>query len=154
MGEGLVDVLGARGDTLLAAWFAGTGQVCYESLLQRAAGDDLVALRACDAVQGMRHADGKRRALDRVSRLLRLWRFPARGAKVIRLARAGRRVYCGLGPGGCQSPSHEERSQALALGEEAHTRGLPPVPNLCFALEPHPVLPGLRDAGPACHRRG
>ena len=63
LGEGPVDVLGARGDTLLAAWFAGTGQVCYESLLQRAAEDDMVALRACDAVQGMRHADGKRRAL-------------------------------------------------------------------------------------------
>ena len=84
LGEGPVDVLGTRGDTPLAAWFAGTGQVCYESLLQRAAGDDLVALRACDAVQGMRHTDGKRRALDRVSRLLRLWRLPARGAKVIR----------------------------------------------------------------------
>ena len=63
---------------------AGTGHVCYESLLQRAAGDDLVALRACDAVQGMRHTDGKRRALDRVGRLLRLWRLPARGTKVIR----------------------------------------------------------------------
>ena len=84
LGDGPVDVLGTRGDTLLAAWFAGTRQVCYESLLQRAAGDDLVALRACDAAQGMRHADGKRRALDRVSRLLRLWRLPARGAKVIR----------------------------------------------------------------------
>ena len=84
LGEGPVDVLGIRGDTLLAAGFAGTGQVCYESFLQRAAGDDLVALRACDAVQGMRHADGKRRALDRVSRLLRLWRLPARGTKVIR----------------------------------------------------------------------
>ena len=84
LGEGPVDVLGARGDTLLAAWPAGTGQVCYENLLQRAAGADLVALRTCDAVQGMRHADGKRRALDRVSKLLRLWRFPARGAKVIR----------------------------------------------------------------------
>ena len=76
--------IGARGDTLLAAWFAGTGQVCYERLLQRAAGDDLVALQACDTVQGMRHADGKRRALDRVSRLQRLWPLPARGAKVIR----------------------------------------------------------------------
>ena len=32
----------------------------------------------------MRHVDGKRRALDCVSKLLRLWRFPARGAKVIR----------------------------------------------------------------------
>ena len=32
----------------------------------------------------MRHADGKRRALHRVSRLLRLWRLPARDAKVIR----------------------------------------------------------------------
>ena len=34
----------------------------------------------------MRHADGKRRALDRVSRLLRLrlWHLPARGAKVTR----------------------------------------------------------------------
>ena len=84
LGEGPVDVLGARGDTLLAAWFAGTGQVCYESFLQRAAGDDLVALRACDAVQGMCHDVGKRRALDRVSRLLRLWRFPAKGTKVIR----------------------------------------------------------------------
>ena len=84
LGEGPLDFLGTRGDTLLAAWFAGTGQVCYESLLQRAAGDDLVALRACDAVQGMRHADGKRRALDRVSKLLRLWRLPARGTKVIR----------------------------------------------------------------------
>ena len=84
LGEGPVDLLGTRGDTLLAAWFAGMGQVCYESLLQRAAGDDLVALRACDAVQGMRHADSKRRALDRVSRLLRLWRLPARGTKVIR----------------------------------------------------------------------
>ena len=91
LGEGLVDVLSARGDTLLAAWFAGAGQVCYESLPQRAAGDDLVALRACDAVQGMRHADGKRRALDCVSRLLRLWRLPARGTKVIRwLGRAAR----------------------------------------------------------------
>ena len=79
-----MDVLGTRGDTLLAAGFAGTNHVCYESLLQRAAGDDLVALRACDAVQGMRHADSKRRALDRVSRLLRLWRLPARGTKVIR----------------------------------------------------------------------
>ena len=77
LGECPVDVLGPRGDTLLAAWLAGTGQVCYESLLQRAAGDDLVAFRACDAAQGMRHADGKRRALDRVSRLLRLWRLPA-----------------------------------------------------------------------------
>ena len=84
LGEGPVDILGSRGDTLLAAWFAGAGHVCYESLLQRAAGDDLVALRACDAVQSMRHTDGKRRALDRVSRLLRLWRLPARGTKVIR----------------------------------------------------------------------
>ena len=84
LGEGSAHVLGARGDTLLAAWFVGTGQVCYESLLQSAAGDGLVAFRACGAVQGMRHADGKRRALDRVSRLLRLWRFPARGTKVIR----------------------------------------------------------------------
>ena len=32
----------------------------------------------------MRHADGKRRALDRVSKLLRLWRLPARGTKVIK----------------------------------------------------------------------
>ena len=84
LGEGPADVLGARGDTLLAAWFAGIGQVCYESLLQRAAGDGLVAFQACDAVQGMRLTDGKRRALDRVSRLLRLWRLPARGTKVIR----------------------------------------------------------------------
>ena len=84
LGEGQVDVLGARGDTLLAVWFAATRQVCYESLLQRAAGDGLVAFRACDAVQGMRHAGGKRRALGRVSRLLRLWRLPARGTKVIR----------------------------------------------------------------------
>ena len=84
IGEGPVDVLSARGDTLLAALFAGTGQVCYESLLQRAAGDDLVALRACDAVQGMRHADGKRRALDRVTKLLRLRRLPARSTKVIK----------------------------------------------------------------------
>ena len=84
LGEGPVDVLGTRGDTLLADWFAGTGQVCYESLLQRAAEDYHVAFRACDAVQGMRHVDGKRRALDRVSKLLRLWRLPARGAKVIR----------------------------------------------------------------------
>ena len=84
LGEGPVKVLGTRGDTLLAAWFAGTKQVCYETLLQHAAGDDLVALRACDAIQSMRHADGKRRALNRVSRLLRLWRLPARGTKVIR----------------------------------------------------------------------
>ena len=84
LGEGPLDFLGTRGDTLLAAWFAGTGQVCYESLLQRAAADDLVALRACDAVQGMRHAGGKRSALDRVSKLLRLWRLPAKGTKVIR----------------------------------------------------------------------
>ena len=52
LGESPVDVLSTRGDTLLAAWFAGTGQVCYESLLKRAARDDLVALRACGAVQG------------------------------------------------------------------------------------------------------
>ena len=84
LGESPADVLGTRGDTLLAACFAGTRQVCYESLLQRAAGDDLVALRACDAVQGMRHTDGKRRALDRVSKLLRLGRLPAKGTKVIR----------------------------------------------------------------------
>ena len=32
----------------------------------------------------MRHADGKRRALDRVSKLLRLWRLPAKGTKVIK----------------------------------------------------------------------
>ena len=57
LGEGPIDVLGARGDTLLAAWFAGAGHVCYESLLQRAAGDDLVALRACDA-----HAPCRRQA--------------------------------------------------------------------------------------------
>ena len=36
---------------------------------------------------GLRHADGKRRALDRVSKLLRLWRLPARGTKVIRWPR-------------------------------------------------------------------
>ena len=29
LGEGPVDVLGTRGGTLLAAWLAGTGQVCY-----------------------------------------------------------------------------------------------------------------------------
>ena len=92
LGEGPVDVLGTMGDTLLAAWFAGTGQICYESLLLRAAGDDLVALRACDAVQGMRHAGGKRRALDRVSKLLRLWRLPAGGTKVIRWP--GRAARC------------------------------------------------------------
>ena len=32
----------------------------------------------------MRRADSKRKELDRVSRLLRLWRLLARGAKVIR----------------------------------------------------------------------
>ena len=84
LGEGPVDILSTRGDTLLAAWFAGTSHVCHDSLLQRAAGDDLVALRACDAVQGLRHADGRRRALDRISRLLRLWRLPARGVKAVR----------------------------------------------------------------------
>ena len=82
-----MDVLGTRGDALLAAWFAGTARVCYDSLLQRAAGDELVALRACDAVQGLRHADGKRRGLDRISRLLHLWRLPARGTKVVRWPR-------------------------------------------------------------------
>ena len=107
LSEGPVDVLGTRGDTLLAAWFAGAGQVCYGSLLQRAAGDDLVALRACDAVQGMRHADGKRRALDRVSRLLRLWRLPARGAKVTRW----------LGPAtGCTAASALEDVRARLTG--------------------------------------
>ena len=155
LGEGPVDVLGTRGDTLLAAWFAGTRQVCYESLMQRAAGDDLVALRACDAVQGMRHADGKRRALDRVSRLLRLWRLPARGTKVIRWpGRAGCRVHCGLGFGGCQSPPHGERSLALALGGGAHARGLPLVPELRFALEPDLDFQGLRHSCPARHRCG
>ena len=84
LGEGPVDILSTRGDTLLAAWFAGTSHVCHDSLLQRAAGDDLVALRACDAVQGLRHADGRRKALDRISRLLRLWRLPARGVKAVR----------------------------------------------------------------------
>ena len=60
LGEGPVDVLGARGDTLLAAGFASAGQVCYESLLQRAAGDVFVALKACDAVP--RHAPRRRQA--------------------------------------------------------------------------------------------
>ena len=115
LGEGPVDVLGKRGDTLLAAWFAGTGQVCYESLLQRAAGDDLVAFRACDAVQGMRHADGKRRALDRVSRLLRLWRLPARGAKVIRWP--GRAAGCTTA-----SALEEVRAHLTSRGEAAGSR--------------------------------
>ena len=79
---------------------------------------------------------------------------PGQARQSHRVARAGRRVYCGLGPGGCQSPSHGKRPQALALGEEAHARGPPPAPDLRLALEPHPMLPGLRDTSPACHGRG
>ena len=87
LGEGPVDVLGTRGDTLLAAWFAGTGQVCYtriscSALPGMTSSPSRPAQR--DAVQGMRHASGKRRALDSISKLLRLWRLPARGAKVTR----------------------------------------------------------------------
>ena len=70
--------------------------------------DDLVALRACDAVQGMRHADGKRRALDRVSRLLRLWPLPARGTKVIR--------WPGLAAG-CTAASALEEVRARLTGK-------------------------------------
>ena len=151
LGEGPVDVLGTRGDTLLAAWFAGTGQVCCESLLQRAAVDDFVALRACDAVQGMRHADGKRRALDRVGRLLRLWRLPARGAKVTRWP--GRAA-------GCTAASTLEgikaqltqRGRRLWRRVEAHPGGPPAVPDLFFPLEPNPAFQGVRHARLARHR--
>ena len=83
-GEGPVDVLHTRGDVLLAAWFASAKAPCLESLLQRAGGDRLIALRVCDAVQALPHSDSKRRALDRTSRALREWGLPARGVKVIR----------------------------------------------------------------------
>jgi hypothetical protein len=83
-GEGPLDVLHTWGDTLLAAWFAATQPPCLESLLQRAGGDKAVALRACDAVQALPRSDGKRKALDRVSRALRAWELPARGTKTIR----------------------------------------------------------------------
>ena len=133
LGEGPVDVLSARGDTLLAAWFAGTGQVCYESLLQRAAGDDLDALRACHAVQGMRHADGKRRALDRVSRLLRLWRVPARGAKVIRWP--GRAAGCTAAPALEDVRAHlTQRGRRLWRWVGGRTRV---VPQRCQTFSPH-----------------
>ena len=82
-----MDVLGTPGDSLLAAWYAGTRPPCQESLLQRAAGDRLVALRACDAVQELPDTDAKRRALDRISRTLRDWSLPSRGVKVLRWPR-------------------------------------------------------------------
>ena len=83
LGAGPVDILSTQADTLLAAWFAGKSGPCPDSLRERAGGDDLVALRACDAAQALRPADGKRRALERVSRVLRLWGLPGRGMKVI-----------------------------------------------------------------------
>ncbi len=65
-GQGPIDILHTRGDTLLAAWFASVRLPCLESLLQRAGGDKTVVLRACDAVQALPASDGKRRGLDRV----------------------------------------------------------------------------------------
>ena len=153
LGESPVDVLGTRGDTLLAAWFAGTGQVCYETFLQRAVGDDLVALgpatpyRACATLMA-------NVGPWTVSANYCAYGASRQGYQSHQVARASRRVHCGLGPGGCQSPSHGERPQALALGEGAHARGPPPVPDLRLALEPHPVLQGLRHASPACHGHG
>ena len=83
LGAGPVDILGTQADALLAAWLAGKSGPCPDSLRERAGGDDLVALRACDAAQMLAPADGKRRALERVGRLLRLWGLPTRGMKTI-----------------------------------------------------------------------
>ena len=85
LGAGPVDILGTQADTLPAARLAGSSGPCPDSLRERAGGDDLIALRACDAAQTLRPADGKRRALERVSRVLRLWGLPARGMKTIPL---------------------------------------------------------------------
>ena len=85
LGSGPVDILGTPGDTLLAAWLGGSAvKPCPESLLARAGGDTLVALRASDAVSRMHGTDAKRRAQHRVSWILRRWGLPGRGVKLIR----------------------------------------------------------------------